>query len=121
MSSLNERLNNNSNETFLGTGRKANAGKKFPINETVWVDTIPVDRHRFSYWASYLNEFSEKINGLALETCKKDCNRKLSYTHGKNIGKTDDLLQLCSLRCQNQMDFNKNLIKVFIKLKIFYN
>lgn len=108
MSSLNERLNSNSNETYLGTGKEANTGKKVNHIETYTVNSIPHDRHRFTRFAGYLNKLSENLSDLAFESCKRDCSRQLSYLHGKNVSKSDELLSLCNSRCRNDSLHHKN-------------
>ncbi len=108
MSSLHERLNSNSDETFLGTGREANTGKKVNHIETYTVNSIPHDRHRFTRFAGYLNKLSENLTDLAFESCKRDCNRQLSYVHGKNVSKSDELSSLCNSRCRNDTYHHKN-------------
>jgi hypothetical protein len=113
MTTLNGRLNNNSNETYLGTGIEANQGRKVNTLETYWVNTIPVDRHRFSIFAGYLVKFSKQLTQLASESCKRDCNRKLKYTHGKNMTVSDDLFTLCSSRCENEIQYFKDDYEVY--------
>jgi len=114
MTSLNERLNNNSNETYHGTGMESNAGKKMNSLETFFVNTIPVDKHRFSIFAGYLFNFSKGLTELASESCKRDCNRKLNYTHGKNVSRSDDLFNLCKSRCSNEIQYFKEDSEVIL-------
>ena len=109
MSSLHERLNSTSNETFLGTGKEANNGRKVNHIETYTVNSIPHDRHRFTRFAGYLNKLSENLGDLALESCKRDCSRQLSYVHGKNVSKSDELSSLCISRCRNDSVQHKNI------------
>jgi hypothetical protein len=108
MSSLNERSNSNSTDTYLGTGKEANEGKKVNHLETYWVKSIPHDRHRFTRFAGYLNKISENLGELAFESCKRDCSRQMSYVHGKNVSKSDQLLNLCNNRCKNDTFHHTN-------------
>lgn len=124
MSSLNERLNSNFDETYLGTGKEANTGKKVNNLLTYSVKTIPHDRHRFSRFAGYLNTLTENLSDLAFESCKKDCNRQLTYVHGKNVNKSDSLEHLCYSRCKNDtVQYQNNAYVLFyyfyVSKKIF--
>lgn len=121
MSSLNERLNSNSNETYLGTGKEANTGKKVSNALTYDVKSIPHDRHRFGRFAAYLNKLSDDLGDLAFESCKRDCNRQLTYVHGKNVGKSDEFQNLCYSRCKNISFQHQNtaLVCAFLQDKFF--
>lgn len=112
MSSFNERLNSSTTDTYLDTGKEANSGKKIPTVDTYFIRTIPHDRHRFTRFAIYLNNFSNSLSELALESCKRDCNRKLSYIHGKNVSISEDLNNLCNSRCHNEVAQHKNTSEV---------
>ena len=100
MSSFIERINSdNTSEIHLETGTDSFGSRKLPKNETFSINTIPIDRHRFSHFSRYLNGFTLDVNTLFIDSCNTDCKRKLNYTHGKHVSLSDDLYGLCTKRC----------------------
>jgi hypothetical protein len=100
MSTFLERINtDDTSNLILKTGFASFGRRKLPKNETFYINTIPMDRHRFFHFSSYLYSNTLKVNSLFVDSCKTDCRRKLNYTHGKNVNLSDDLYSLCAKRC----------------------
>jgi len=100
MSTFLERINtDNTCEIHLETGSASFGSRKLPKNETFVTASIPIDRHRFSHFSKYLSDFTLKVSKNLVDSCNTDCKRQLNYIHGKNVNLSDDLLELCQLRC----------------------
>ena len=100
MSTFIERINaDNTNEIHLETGFDSFGSRKLPKNETFFISSIPIDRHRFDHFSRNLGNFTLNVNSIFVNSCNTDCKRKLNYTHGKNVSLSDDLYDLCTKRC----------------------
>ena len=122
MSTFLDRINmDDTSDVVLKTGT-ASYKKKLPKNQTFYINTVPIDRHRFSHFSKYLNGFTYNVNKIFVDSCRTDCRRQLNYTHGKNVNRSDDLFELCSKRCDiNNKNHQGELdVKYTLNLTLFY-
>ena len=113
MSTFLDRINaDNTEEIHQETGNDSYGSRKLPKNETFFISSIPVDRHRFDHFTRYLSGFTLNVNSIFVNSCNTDCRRKLNYTHGKNVSLSDDLMDLCTKRCDLVNKNSQGEIKV---------